>query len=160
MTRQTQQFGGLKKSARLKMSILGIMFSFIMFYLVYLLVGVSFRGTVLIPDTASIVRFAFLLILGLVGFLELANSFRYVINDFELSYHAGKTPKYIKWENVLRLEYKNASLLTGFFNELTVYSKFGVKIHVHDGYRDFDELVKIICEKTGMEPEVKGWWKR
>jgi len=160
MTHQTQQFSGFKGSARLKMTMLGLLYTFIVCYLGYLLIEVYFRGQPLIPSTTTIIRITIIFSIVSFCFLKIANLFRYVINDFELSYHAGKTPKYIKWENVSRLEYRKASLLTGFFNELTVHSKFGVKIHVHDGYRDFDELVKIICEKTGLEPEVKSWWRR
>jgi len=158
-------FGLMNKKAYLKIIIMTFGGSLAIWYLIFLILQVGIRGYPLIPDTTSVIYFTSILGMVMIFIIGLIKSSRYAVSDYEFAYciSSKQGMTYIKvmsWKDVLRLEYRNASLLTGFFNQLTVYSISGVKIHIHDGYKDFSELVEIVCEKTGMEPEIKSWRKR
>jgi len=57
---------------------------------------------------------------------------------------------YIRWEDVIRIEYRQASIKTLWFDRITIHSIYGNKILVEDGQQNFQKMLQIIHEKTKM----------
>jgi len=82
-----------------------------------------------------------------------AKHFSYALTDsgivFCKLYKNGWKPiRYIEWKDITRIKYRSVSIRTLWQNDLTVYSIYRKKLRIDDGLHDFQEIVKIIKDKT------------